>query len=190
MASTPGLRWCTWRRTCGPCWSALSAPRAHTTAEKRKSESHSHLYTVQRTYPALPHVSATAPLPYHPPSPPHASVLSEWSFTEADAVDEGRRRRQRGLRSQEARQGRSRHGEPNTIGHEEFYHPAFERAFVPACSWRISLSASPPHHAGNRKQMEHWTCCRTCGAWRDANRVLRTPSKESAVHAALGDATL
>ena len=54
------------------------------------------------------------------PPPPHASVLSEPSFTEADAVDEGRRRRQRGLRSQEARQGRSGHGEPRTIGHEEF----------------------------------------------------------------------
>ena len=69
------------------------------------------------TYLALPHVSATAP---PPPFPPLPLTPSEWSFTEADAVDEGRRRRQRGLRSQEARQGRSGHGEPRTIGHEEF----------------------------------------------------------------------
>ena len=51
---------------------------------------------------------------------PSNSVLSEWSFTEADAGDEGRRRRWRGLRSQEARQRRSGHGEPHTIGHKEF----------------------------------------------------------------------
>ena len=48
------------------------------------------------------------------------SVLSERSFTEADAVDEGRRRRQRGVHSQEARQRRLGRGEPCTIGREEF----------------------------------------------------------------------
>ena len=68
------------------------------------------------------HVYPPPPLPPlpSPPPPPPTSVPSEWSFTEADAVDEGRRRRQRGLRSQEARQGRPGHGEPHTIGHEDF----------------------------------------------------------------------
>ena len=42
------------------------------------------------------------------------------AFTEAGAVDEGRRRRPRGSRSQEARQRPLGRGEPYTVGHEEF----------------------------------------------------------------------
>ena len=46
--------------------------------------------------------------------------MSEWSISEADAVEEGKRRRQRGPRFREARQRRLGRGEPKTIGHEEF----------------------------------------------------------------------
>ena len=60
-------------------------------------------------------------LRFHEPPPPTSSpVLSESSFSEADAVEEGKRGRQRGPRSREARQRRLGRGEPNTTGHEEF----------------------------------------------------------------------
>ena len=60
-------------------------------------------------------------LRFHEPPPPTSSpVLGKWSLSEADAVEEGKRRRQRGPRSREARQRRLGRGEPNTIGHEEF----------------------------------------------------------------------
>ena len=55
-----------------------------------------------------------------PPPPTSSPILSEWSFSEADAVEEGKRRRQRGPCSREARQRRLGRREKNTIGHEEF----------------------------------------------------------------------
>ena len=42
------------------------------------------------------------------------------AFTEAGAIDEGKRKRQRGSRSQEARQRPLGRGEPYTVGHEGF----------------------------------------------------------------------
>ena len=60
-------------------------------------------------------------LRFHEPPPPTSfPVVGEWSFAEADAVEKGKRRRQRGPRSREARQRRLGRGEPYTIGHEEF----------------------------------------------------------------------
>ena len=60
-------------------------------------------------------------LRFHEPPPPTSSpVLSEWSISEADAVEEGKRRRHRGPRSWEARQRRLGRTKPYTIGHEEF----------------------------------------------------------------------
>ena len=60
-------------------------------------------------------------LRFHEPPPPTSfPVVGEWSFAEADAVEKGKRRRQRGPCSREARQRRLGRGEPDTIGHEEF----------------------------------------------------------------------
>ena len=44
-------------------------------------------------------------------------VIGEWSFSEADAVEDGKRTRQRGPRSRDSRQRRLGRGDPNTIGH-------------------------------------------------------------------------
>ena len=71
--------------------------------------------------PTLSDVAVSHVLRFHEPPPPTSSpVLSEWSFCEAEAVEEGKRRRHSGPRSREARQRRFGRGEPNTIGHEEF----------------------------------------------------------------------
>ena len=68
-------------------------------------------------------------LRFHEPPPPTSSpVLCEWSFSEADAVEEGKRRRQRGPRSRE--------GSTETIGprrtehhrSRRIHHPAFQRS--------------------------------------------------------------
>ena len=88
-------------------------------------------------------------LRFHEPPPPTSSpVLSEWSFSEADAVEEGKQRRQRGPRFWEARQRRLGRSEPNTIGHEEFtiLHSNV-RAFisrVAELSARLRLMESKP----------------------------------------------
>ena len=47
-------------------------------------------------------------------------VLSELNFSEADAVEEGRRSRRRGPRSSGARQRRLYRREPKVVGSEEF----------------------------------------------------------------------
>ena len=90
------------------------------------------------SHPALPRA----------PKPTSFPVMGEWSFSEADAVEEGRRRRQRGPRSREARQRRLGRGVPNTIGQRRVHHPAFKRSgfhlAVAELSARFRLMVSKP----------------------------------------------
>ena len=88
-------------------------------------------------------------LRFHEPPPPTSSpVLSEWSFSEADAVEEGKRRRHRGPRSWEARQRRLGRREPSSIGHEEFtilhYNVRGFISRVAELSARLRLMESKP----------------------------------------------
>ena len=85
---------------------------------------------------------------HEPPPPTPFPVMGEWSFSEADAVEEGKRRRQRCSRSREARHRRLGRGEPNTIGHEEFtiLHPNV-RGFISQVAElgaRLRLMVSKP----------------------------------------------
>ena len=77
-----------------------------------------------------------------------SSVVCEWNVSDADAVEEIRRRRRRGSRSSEARQRRLDRREPKAIGPEEFtvLH-SNDRGFisrVAELSARLRLMKSKP----------------------------------------------